>query len=136
STDGPTSPGVGLWRYHAACIGSVTGGTSTVPSALRPTGSSDERAPMRGIDTETGCDGGIPSLVTARFTGGASRVEAPAGGPAFCGGSVEHPDTHARASTSAASPRRYRPWRTVDDMVSAGPWPRGDEAARHRHRAP
>ena len=53
---GPTSPGVGLWSNHDACIGSETGGTSRLPFSWSPVGTSDDSAEIDGTVTRVGVE--------------------------------------------------------------------------------
>src|SRR4030081_74363 len=62
---GPVAPGVGLWKSQPACIGWLTGGTWTVSSALSPSCTSVDRAPILGMSTETGSDLAIPATSAA-----------------------------------------------------------------------
>src|SRR5690349_4717817 len=53
---GPTSPGVGLWSNHEACMGWDTGGTSRLPFSLSPVATSDDSAEIDGTITRVGAE--------------------------------------------------------------------------------
>src|SRR5579875_719891 len=56
-TDGPSWPGAGEYRYHAAVLGlPKRGGTAIVPFGLRPTTPTGASTPMAGISIATGRD--------------------------------------------------------------------------------
>src|SRR3954467_3817716 len=103
-TAGPISPGVGPSLYQPACIGVLTGGTSIVWSALSPSCTSDEGAPILGMSTDTGVEAasdGTPAAaaLVAVVVDVAAVLVVTAG--TDCGGVVPHAPTSSPAASSA-----------------------------------
>src|SRR4030081_3074088 len=99
---GPVAPGVGLWKSQPACIGWLTGGTWTVSSALSPSCTSVDRAPILGMSTETGSDLAIPATSAVSPFGDETCCCSVAGG-----GFVVWPPA-PQPPSSAASPAAAR----------------------------
>ena len=98
---GPSVPGAGELRYQPGLeSGSSSDGTSTVPSAFRPSSISGELIPMAGTESAVGAAAGSTGPVggAARSLGGsaAGAAVSEAGG-STAGGAAEGDDGSAEA---------------------------------------
>ena len=119
---GPSSPGVGEPWNQPACESLASGGTSTVPSGLRPRSSRSEETPIAGTSRWVGADGGQQQASAGRRCAPRVAADVVAGG----------------AGTAVGAGRRLRGGRAAAGGWGGDVWARtatpGHRAGQHEQR--